>query len=89
MISSDQTLLPFWPGQRSAGLLRPLEISWLWPLIDQPHHQVCAALTSNDLAGEPEPGRPPVRPARPPGRAIPVPTRPGSSTRRCSATSPP
>ena len=49
-LAADQTLLPFWPGQRSAGLLRPLEISWLWPLIDQPHHQVCAALTNNDLA---------------------------------------
>jgi len=28
-LAADQTLLPFWPGQRSAGLLRPLEISWL------------------------------------------------------------
>ena len=55
-LAADQTLLPFWPGQRSAGLLRPLEISWLWPLIDQPHHQVCAALTSNDLAASLNPG---------------------------------
>ncbi len=54
--SSDQTLLPFWPGQKSAGLLRPLKISWLWPLIDQPHHQVCAALTNNDLAASLKPG---------------------------------
>ncbi|MGH3199466.1 MAG: DUF6049 family protein [Streptosporangiaceae bacterium] len=50
VLSSGQTLLPFWPGQRAAGLLTPLKISWLWPLIDQPHHQVCAALTNNDLA---------------------------------------
>ena len=50
-ISSDQTLLPFWPGSRSAGLARPLAISWLLPLIDQPHQKVCTAtLTSNDLA---------------------------------------
>ena len=55
-LAADQTLLPFWPGQRSAGLLRPLEISWLWPLIDQPHHQVCAALTNNDLAASLDPG---------------------------------
>ena len=55
-LAADQTLLPFWPGQRPAGLLRPLEISWLWPLIDQPHHQVCAALTSNDLAASLDPG---------------------------------
>ena len=52
VISSDQTLLPFWPGSRSAGLARPLKISWLWPLIDQPHQKVCTAtLTSNDLVG--------------------------------------
>jgi hypothetical protein len=50
MISSDQTLLPFWPGSRSAGLARPLAISWLLPLIDQPHQKVCTAtLTNNDL----------------------------------------
>ena len=52
VISSDQTLLPFWPGSRQAGLERPLSISWLWPLIDQPHQKVCTAtLTSNDLTG--------------------------------------
>jgi hypothetical protein len=56
VFSSDQTLLPFWPGQRTAGLLSPLKISWLWPLIDQPHHQVCAALTNNDLAASLNPG---------------------------------
>jgi len=56
VLAADQTLLPFWPGQRAAGLLRPLEISWLWPLIDQPHHQVCPALTSNDLAASLNPG---------------------------------
>ena len=51
VISSDQTLLPFWPGSRSASLARPLAISWLLPLIDQPHQKVCTAtLTSNDLA---------------------------------------
>jgi Family of unknown function (DUF6049) len=51
VLASDQTLLPFWPGsQQAAGLLRPLDIGWVWPLIDQPHHQVCAALTNNDLA---------------------------------------
>ena len=52
VISSDQTLLPFWPGSRQAALARPLAISWLWPLIDQPHQKVCTAtLTSNGLAG--------------------------------------
>jgi Family of unknown function (DUF6049) len=49
-VASDQTLLPFWPGQQAAGLTRPLDIGWIWPLIDQPHHQACPALTTNDLA---------------------------------------
>ena len=57
VISSEQTLLPFWPGTRAAGLERPLKISWLWPLIDQPHQKVCAGtLTSDDLAGALSPG---------------------------------
>jgi len=49
VLASDQTLLPFWPGSQAAGLMRPLAISWLWPLIDQPHHAVCAAPADNDL----------------------------------------
>jgi len=48
-VASGQTLLPFWPGQQAAGLARRLDIGWIWPLIDQPHHQVCAAPTNNDL----------------------------------------
>jgi hypothetical protein len=51
-----QTLLPFWPGQQAAGLERPLDVAWVWPLIDQPHHQVCSALTSNDLTTSLAPG---------------------------------
>jgi uncharacterized protein DUF6049 len=49
-VASDQTLLPFWPGRQAAGLARPLDVGWIWPLIDQPHHQVCPALTNNGLA---------------------------------------
>jgi hypothetical protein len=56
VLTSAQTLLPFWPGQAASGLLRPLNISWLWPLIDQPRHQVCSALTNNDLATSLSPG---------------------------------
>jgi Family of unknown function (DUF6049) len=56
MLAADQTLLPFWPGQQAAGLARPLDIAWVWPLIDQPHHQVCSALTNNDLAASLGPG---------------------------------
>jgi uncharacterized protein DUF6049 len=56
ILASDQTLLPFWSGRQAAGLQRPLAIAWVWPLIDQPHHEVCAEpaasnlLTSNGLA---------------------------------------
>jgi Family of unknown function (DUF6049) len=48
-LASDQTLLPFWSGRQAAGLQRPLAIAWVWPLIDQPHHEVCAAATAGDL----------------------------------------
>jgi hypothetical protein len=56
VLGLDQTLLPFWPGQQAAGLARPLNIAWVWPLIDQPHHQVCSALTNNDLVASLAPG---------------------------------
>ncbi len=56
VLDLDQTLLPFWPGPQAAGLARPLDIAWAWPLIDQPHHQVCSALSSNDLAASLAPG---------------------------------
>ena len=56
VLGLDPTLLPFWPGQQAAGLARPLDIAWVWPLIDQPHHQVCDALTNNNLAASLAPG---------------------------------
>ncbi|HJY62218.1 MAG TPA: DUF6049 family protein, partial [Streptosporangiaceae bacterium] len=56
VLGVDQTLLPFWPGQQAAGLRRPLDIAWIWPLIDQPRHQVCTALTNNDLTTSLAPG---------------------------------
>ena len=56
VLGLDQTLLPFWPGQQAAGLARTLDIAWVWPLIDQPHHQVCSALSNNDLAASLGPG---------------------------------
>jgi len=42
-----RTLLPFWPDDTNG--ISKLKIAWVWPLIDQPHRQACAALTSNDL----------------------------------------
>ncbi|HET9974406.1 MAG TPA: DUF6049 family protein, partial [Streptosporangiaceae bacterium] len=53
VLSSDHTLLPYWPGSRTAANLQSrLKISWLWPLVDQPHHRACTALTDNSLAAE-------------------------------------
>src|SRR5207244_9801277 len=53
VVSADQTLLPFWPGSRAAGLASRLKISWLWPLIGQPQQQVCpATLATTALASD-------------------------------------
>jgi Family of unknown function (DUF6049) len=49
VLASDQTLLPFWAGRQAAGLQRPLAIAWVWPLIDQPRHEVCAEPAADDL----------------------------------------
>jgi len=49
VLTSDRTLLPFWSGRQAAGLQRPLAIAWVWPLIDQPHHEVCAAPAADDV----------------------------------------
>jgi len=56
VLATDQTLLPLWPGRQAAGLASPLTIAWIWPLIDRPHRQVCAALTDNGLAASLRPG---------------------------------
>jgi len=53
VLSTDHTLLPYWPGSRTAANLQSrLRISWIWPLVDQPHHRACTALTDNSLAAE-------------------------------------
>ena len=54
LVASDQTLLPFW--QSDAGDIQRLKVAWVWPLIDQPHHQICDALTDNSLASGLAPG---------------------------------
>ncbi len=66
VLASTQTLLPYWPGSQGASLPHPVRTAWVWPLIDQPHQQVCAALagdrpcttlTGNDLAASISGGR--------------------------------
>lgn len=46
--ASDRTFLPFWPGRVGA---QSLNVSWVWPLIDQPQQSPCGhTLATNSLA---------------------------------------
>ena len=48
-VATARTFMPFWPG---SGRPRPLEASWVWPLIDQPQQGACPqTLATNSLAG--------------------------------------
>lgn len=52
--------LPYWPakpvGCPGQARPRPFAISWVWPLIDTPHQDVCAGLVDNRLASSLAPG---------------------------------
>jgi len=44
-----QTLLPYWPGKTGAI---PLDVAWLWPLVDTPQQGACAGtLATTELSG--------------------------------------
>ena len=48
-LAIDRTLLPYWPGN---GVAKPLNVAWIWPLIDAPQQGLCGAtLATNSLAG--------------------------------------
>ncbi len=50
-VADAYTFLPFWPGSaRAAGLTRPEQVAWIWPLIGQPEQAACHALRSDGLA---------------------------------------
>jgi hypothetical protein len=49
-LATFRTVLPFWPGKPAQRTVRPLAISWIWPLIDVPHRAACPALLTNSLA---------------------------------------
>jgi hypothetical protein len=50
-LAIDRTLLPYWPGNGAAKPL-PLNVAWIWPLIDAPQQGMCGAtLATNSLAG--------------------------------------
>lgn len=49
--TADRTLLPYWPGN-SAPKPLPLNVAWIWPLIDAPQQGLCGAtLATNTLSG--------------------------------------
>lgn len=48
-LAIDRTLLPYWPG---SGAAKPLDVAWIWPLIDTPQQGMCdSTLATNSLAG--------------------------------------
>ena len=49
-VGIERTYLPYWPGAKAAGVSKPLQIAWIWPLINPPQQGICSALTSNSLA---------------------------------------
>jgi hypothetical protein len=51
-----RTFLPYWPGKKAARSLKPLNLSWVWPLIDVPHRAACPSLVDNSLAHSLAPG---------------------------------
>jgi hypothetical protein len=47
--ATGRTFLPYWPG---AGAATPLQVAWIWPLIDTPQQGACPhTLATNSLAG--------------------------------------
>ena len=50
-LADAYTFLPFWPGSaRAAGLTRPEQVAWIWPLIGQPEQAACHSLLNDGLA---------------------------------------
>jgi hypothetical protein len=47
-LDTDHSFLPFWPAKPT--LAGPLQIAWVWPVIDSPHQAACRALLNNSLA---------------------------------------
>lgn len=47
-LAIGRTFLPYWPG---TGAAKPLDVAWIWPLIDQPQQGACPqTLATNSLA---------------------------------------
>jgi hypothetical protein len=53
-LDTDRSFLPFWPAK--SPLAGPLQIAWVWPVIDSPHQAACQALLNDSLAASVAPG---------------------------------
>jgi len=53
-LDTDRSFLPFWPGRST--LAGPLQIAWVWPVIDAPQQAACGALLNSSLAASVAPG---------------------------------
>lgn len=50
-LADAYTFLPYWPGTaKAAGLTRPEQVAWVWPLIGPPEQAACRSLLTNTLA---------------------------------------
>jgi Family of unknown function (DUF6049) len=53
-LDTARSFLPFWPAK--SPLAGPLEVAWVWPVIDAPQQAACQALLNNSLASSVAPG---------------------------------
>jgi Family of unknown function (DUF6049) len=50
--AAARTFLPFWPAASSGTQPQPLQVAWIWPLVDTPQQGACSnTLATNRLAG--------------------------------------
>jgi Family of unknown function (DUF6049) len=53
-LDADRSFLPFWPARST--LAGPLQIAWVWPVMNSPQQAACGALLNNHLAASLAPG---------------------------------
>jgi hypothetical protein len=42
--ATNQTFLPFWPGNEGTNTPKRLQVAWVWPLVDTPQQGACAQI---------------------------------------------
>jgi hypothetical protein len=49
--AATRTFLPFWPGGTASSQPQPLQVAWIWPLVDAPQQGACSqTLATSRLA---------------------------------------